>query len=91
MTDLEYLQLKLKIIQRIKTKRRRKGDAEYRLIRLINQLKDIELVKEYLNLKIKYYEYGFECPDISKVKNKNKLYNDIMNTFEEQLKEWIYG
>ncbi|PCI28432.1 hypothetical protein COB55_03865 [Candidatus Wolfebacteria bacterium] len=39
--------------------------------------------------EIKIYMYGFECPDISKVKNKEKLYNKIMEQFSEQLKEWL--
>lgn len=44
--------------------------------------------------EIKYYTYGFECPDISKLKNnkqKDEVYNKLLNQFEQQLKEWIYN
>jgi hypothetical protein len=41
--------------------------------------------------QIKYYEYNLEYPDITKQKDKEKVYNELMETFEEQLKDWIYG
>ena len=44
-------------------------------------------------IPIKTYEYNFEFPDISKIDKSEmyKVYDDILNTFEQQLNEWIYG
>lgn len=56
-------------------------------------------VKDYIQKikdkqqEIKYYTYGFECPDVKYLKSKeqkNNIYNKLLNQFEEQLKKWIY-
>ncbi len=44
--------------------------------------------------ELKFYTYGFECPDISKIntkEQKDNVYNKLLNQFQRQLKEWIYG
>jgi len=43
--------------------------------------------------ELKYYTWGFECPDINNLitkEQKDEIYNKILNSFQEQLKEWIY-
>lgn len=41
--------------------------------------------------ELKYYTYGFECPDINKInaEQKEEVYNKILKQFEQQLKEWL--
>ena len=52
---------------------------------------DFGLDRIEIKSELKYYTYGFEYYDISKQKDKEKVYNDILHTFEIQLKDWIYG
>jgi len=54
---------------------------------------DIPVVREIKQkeIPIKHYTYSFEFPDISKIEKgeRERVYYDILNTFEKQLNEWL--
>ncbi len=86
--DIKYLEDKLKVLHEYP----HTIESVFRLKNMLSTLRDAQLVINH-KPELKFYTYGFECPNISKLKTKEQkdnVYNKLLNQFEQQLKEWIY-
>lgn len=58
---------------------------EYKILKMWNE--------NNIKPKLETYTYGFNCPDISKIKTKEQkeeVYNILIEEFQYKLNDWLY-